>query len=213
MQDISFEGNIGMMHKLAGKYYRRAKALGVGYEYDDIMQEMFLAWRKAADGFDESRGFRFSTYFYRVANVHANREIFKDHRDDGHLEVNHVSIQSPSFSEEHSSLEELLQDELAQSTEETVEVYDEVNALLRNVSQPTALVIKYLVDPPQELMEEIDMRANRVNGGYAKGVGIANVSLFVRRLMGLNSFSYQKMRTELRDVAAKLGFFDTGEQL
>ncbi|MBE6754229.1 MAG: sigma-70 family RNA polymerase sigma factor [Ruminococcaceae bacterium] len=50
------EENIGLAHSCVKRY------LGRGIEYDDLLQTACLGLVKAADGFDESRGLRFSTY-------------------------------------------------------------------------------------------------------------------------------------------------------
>lgn len=50
------EKNIGLVHSCANKFRGR------GVEYDDLFQAGCLGLIKAADGFDEERGFSFSTY-------------------------------------------------------------------------------------------------------------------------------------------------------
>ena len=47
------EGNIGLVHSCANKLRGR------GIEYDDLFQAGCVGLIKAADGFDESRGFSF----------------------------------------------------------------------------------------------------------------------------------------------------------
>lgn len=49
-------GNMGLVHACARRFSDR------GIEYDDLFQAGCLGLIKAADGFDESRGLRFSTY-------------------------------------------------------------------------------------------------------------------------------------------------------
>ena len=50
------EENLGLVHSCAGRF------VGRGVEYDDLFQAGCMGLCKAADGFDESRGFCFSTY-------------------------------------------------------------------------------------------------------------------------------------------------------
>lgn len=50
------EENLGLVHACANKFRGR------GTEYDDLFQAGCVGLIKAADGFDPSRGFAFSTY-------------------------------------------------------------------------------------------------------------------------------------------------------
>lgn len=65
------EGNIGLVHSCANKFRGR------GIEYDDLFQAGCVGLIKAADGFDESRGFSFSTYAVPVILGEIKR-IFRD---------------------------------------------------------------------------------------------------------------------------------------
>lgn len=50
------EQNLGLVHSCAKRF------IGRGIEYDDLYSAGCVGLLKAIDGFDESRGFRFSTY-------------------------------------------------------------------------------------------------------------------------------------------------------
>ena len=54
-QDL-IENNYGLVHSCANKFRGR------GVEYDDLFQAGCIGLIKAADKFDSSRGFAFSTY-------------------------------------------------------------------------------------------------------------------------------------------------------
>jgi len=55
-RDELISENLGLVHSCANKFRNR------GIEYDDLYSAGCLGLVKAADGFDESLGFRFSTY-------------------------------------------------------------------------------------------------------------------------------------------------------
>ena len=55
-RDGRIEENLGLVHSCAGRF------VGRGVEYEDLFQAGCMGLCKAADGFDESRGFCFSTY-------------------------------------------------------------------------------------------------------------------------------------------------------
>lgn len=63
--------NMGLVHSCAGKFK------GKGVEYDDLFQAGCVGLIKAADGYDESRGFQFSTYAVPVILGEIKR-IFRD---------------------------------------------------------------------------------------------------------------------------------------
>ncbi len=65
------ESNIGLVHSCANRFRGR------GVEYDDLFQAGCLGLVKAADGFDSSRGVRFSTYAVPVILGEIKR-IFRD---------------------------------------------------------------------------------------------------------------------------------------
>lgn len=64
-------GNIGLVHSLARRF------IGRGVEYDDLFQAGCIGLVKAADGFDQGRGLRFSTYAVPVI-LGEIRRLFRD---------------------------------------------------------------------------------------------------------------------------------------
>lgn len=63
--------NIGLVHSCARRFNGR------GIEYDDLFQAGCMGLVKAADGFDDSRGLRFSTYAVPVI-LGEIRRLFRD---------------------------------------------------------------------------------------------------------------------------------------
>ncbi len=63
--------NLGLVHACAKRFKAR------GMEYDDLYQAGCLGLVKAVDGFDESRGLKFSTYAVPVI-VGEMRRLFRD---------------------------------------------------------------------------------------------------------------------------------------
>ncbi len=71
------ENNLGLVHACAKKFKGR------GVEYDDLFQAGCIGLIKAADNFDETRGFSFSTYAVPVILG----EIKRIFRDGGTLKI------------------------------------------------------------------------------------------------------------------------------
>ncbi len=63
--------NIGLVHTCARRF------MGRGIEYDDLFQSGCMGLVKAADGFDEERGLKFSTYAVPVI-LGEIRRLFRD---------------------------------------------------------------------------------------------------------------------------------------
>lgn len=93
------QSNLGLVHSCAHRF------TGRGAEYDDLFQAGCLGLLKAADGFDKTRGFVFSTYAVPVILG----EIKRVFRDGGSVKVSRaikekaraVRIQKEKFVEEN----------------------------------------------------------------------------------------------------------------
>ena len=70
-RNIIVENNLGLVHSCANRFKGR------GVEYDDLFQAGCIGLIKAADKFDETRGFSFSTYAVPVILGEIKR-IFRD---------------------------------------------------------------------------------------------------------------------------------------
>lgn len=77
LRDEKIRSNLGLVHTCAHKLRGR------GVDYDDLFQAGCVGLIKAVDGFDETRGFSFSTYAVPVILGEMKR-IF---RDDGTVSV------------------------------------------------------------------------------------------------------------------------------
>ena len=69
--------NIALVHSIAKRFKDR------GYDYEDLFQAGCLGLIKAVDGFDETRGFKFSTYAVPVIMG----EIKRLFRDGGQIKI------------------------------------------------------------------------------------------------------------------------------
>lgn len=70
-REQSIQQNIGLVHACAQRYK------GKGIDYDDLFQAGCMGLVKAVDGFDESRGLKFSTYAVPVI-LGEIRRLFRD---------------------------------------------------------------------------------------------------------------------------------------
>ena len=130
-RDEKIQENLGLVHACA----KRFKARGI--EYDDLYQAGCLGLIKAVDGFDETRGVRFSTYAVPVI-LGEMRRLF---RDGGSVKVGRalkeLSLKAGRFTAEFSAREgrSPTLSELAEALGvETAQAAQAVNAGQRSMS-------------------------------------------------------------------------------
>lgn len=153
------EENLGLVHACANKFRGR------GTEYDDLFQAGCVGLIKAADGFDSSRGFAFSTYAVPVILG----EIKRIFRDGGAVKVSRslkekgrVLLHEKEKMASETGTEptiSALADRLGWEVEETAQV---INAALPPVSltqddESGGGQIDVPVDNENEMFERLDL--------------------------------------------------------
>ncbi len=123
------EENIGLVHACANRFRGR------GIEYDDLFQAGCIGLIKATDGFDESRGVRFSTYAVPVILG----EIKRLFRDGGSVKISR-SLKELALKAARAS-EQIIKTDGAEPTVSKIAailgVDEETAALAINAMQPT----------------------------------------------------------------------------
>lgn len=186
--------NMGLVHACAAKFRNR------GVEYDDLFGAGCVGLVKAANGFDESRGFAFSTYAVPVILG----EIKRIFRDGGTLKV------SRSFKEKARNavaVKEKLGEELGR--EPTIK--EIANALSLDVSQTAELLLA--TEPPlsltsadgesenKELSVPVTGEEERISEHLDLNRCLCNLNEGDRRLIEMRFFKGQTQS----DVAKSLG--------
>ena len=105
---INVEEHLGLVGNIATKVYKRY----CGYhEYDDLMQEGHIGLIQAAKKFDDSKGYKFSTYAYSQIHGHIRnyirnkrfgpkvgefdeiyRQLSLNEYEDEHLELEYIDV-------------------------------------------------------------------------------------------------------------------------
>ena len=123
------EENIGLVHACANRFRGR------GIEYDDLFQAGCIGLIKATDGFDESRGVRFSTYAVPVILG----EIKRLFRDGGSVKISR-SLKELALKAARAT-EQIIKKDGAEPTVSKIAailgVDEETAALAINAMQPT----------------------------------------------------------------------------
>lgn len=162
-----YKANVGLVHSVSKKGYARLRSAGVGLDYDDIFQEMSIVFLKAYSGFDESQGFKFSTYYFRAAynklNTWAQKMI------DERLEHGVVSIQELNHTEDgENSLEDVL---MVDHT--TPEAQYRVTQFLTHINDTlsplASLILAWVLQPPPQVMTEVSKA--EANAQFGRSLG------------------------------------------
>lgn len=93
--DGSFESVDQLLHKLSIKCYARVQAMGLGMEFDDVLQEMRVNYVKARDAWKPDGGALFSTYCTTACLNNFNLAIKKMERQRtiGKIEVTDKGVE------------------------------------------------------------------------------------------------------------------------
>lgn len=129
-RDKMIEDNIGLVHSIAKRF------TGRGVDYEDLFQTGCVGLIKAVDNFDESKGFKFSTYAVPVI-MGEIRRIF---RDGGAIKVSRALKEKSAKAQmlrERFAKRELreptvseLSDMLGCGVDETAEILNVINPML-----------------------------------------------------------------------------------
>ena len=205
--DQFYKENKGLVHAVSKKGYARLQAAGIGLDYDDVFQEMSVVFLKAYEGFDESLGNRFTTYYYMAAfnkiNSWAQKMI------DERLRYGVVSIEEMNSKSdgEDFNLEEILMKDNA--TPEAIYACSEFVAQIRDQLSPLAfLILEWVVEPPKEFMDELAKAEAHIQ--YAKSLGYERrfmnhispryVGQFIVMLGGVTESEVRSALAELRNL-------------
>ena len=165
-----YKANVGLVHSVSKKGYGRLRSAGVGLDYDDIFQEMSIVFLKAYSGFDESQGFKFSTYYFRAAynklNTWAQKMI------DERLEHGVVSIQELNHTEDgENSLEDVLMVDHT-TPEAQYRVTQFLNHVNDTLSPLASLILARVLQPPPQVMTEI--KRAEANAKFGRSLGYSS---------------------------------------
>ena len=135
-REKTINDNIGLVHTVAKRFVNR------GAEYDDLFQAGCLGLVKAVDGFDESKGFAFSTYAVPVIMG----EIKRLFRDGGAIKVsrslkeNSIKVQAIRERFIKKELREPTINELSMLTGFNVEELSEILNIINPVISLSAVI-------------------------------------------------------------------------
>ena len=163
-----YKDNVGLVHTVSRKGWARLQKAGVAMDYDDVFQEMSCVFLKSCEGFDEEKGFKFSTYFFMGAYNRLNKwaqALIEERLKHGVVSVEEMN----NGADEEFSLEDVVMKDM--NTPEKMYAATEFVAYLNRKLSPIAkLIVDWSVEPPEEMMAE--MEKIQANADYGRSLGM-----------------------------------------
>lgn len=155
--DTSFEAHKGLIHKLARRGYGRLVSVYAAIDYEDVFQEMCLAYVKAAEKFDPEFGVTFTAYLGRAIWNEFNR--FAERELDGREEFGLYSLESMDdmLEDDITIMDVIPGDEL--TPEEIYEAKQSVQENVRLCGPMGKFLISKLMNPGKRVIDAIDSPA------------------------------------------------------
>lgn len=196
------EDNIGLVHLLSSKIYKRVAAMNIGMTYEDLFQELSVVYLQALKSFDLSKGYKFSTYFTTSAFHFADRMIDREARYE-------IKIKGQSMTVE--SEEGLCQLDFANSDSDCAKIIEAEESLLsiyKGLSPLSKKAVDMALSPSVELVREVEMRNAKNDVAIERGTAVRrfkastlDVSIvLVARLCNVSAYRLNKMREEVRPL-------------
>lgn len=187
------ENNLGLVHSCANRFRGR------GVEYDDLFQAGCVGLVKAADGFDFSRGLRFSTYAVPVILG----EIKRIFRDGGSVKVSRslkeLSVKAGRIRE--SILQEHGREPLVSEIATALGIDEETAAQAIGASMPTVSLTESEDEGSGQIDIAVDSHEDMVVDTLALKEALSTLGAEDRQMIILRYF---KNETQAQ-VAKKLG--------
>lgn len=162
--NLTYEGNIGLIHLVARKVFARTNAMNIGVEYEDLFQELSIVFLNAVEKFNPELGFTISAYFTRSAYTFADKLVSKERR--WAIDIKAESL-TGGVDESGEHRQELA--DTSASQELKVEVYQALSSFYTNMSDDAKAVIKLVGQSPQMLEKEVQMAIDKSE--YAIEIG------------------------------------------
>jgi DNA-directed RNA polymerase specialized sigma24 family protein len=179
--DIPFAEHEKLLKFIAHKVMRRVHAAGAAsIQFEDIFQELAVAWCQARDKWDQSRCVPFGPYLMRGMSHHINRWVQRELRQHTMAPFNLDAELDGEFFADNRSLHDVLPDETIASPEDsliTQDTRDYARDPLRSrgKSEPllpeTEMLLDLMESPPPALMNVIKgIQARAVYGRDTLGI-------------------------------------------
>ena len=199
--DTFFKANAGLVKKVAIKVHARVLAMGASLPYEDIEQDVSVVMMRAWEKFDPTKGFKFSTYFYRAAFNDMNRIIEPYARECTELGLMSMSAVADEEGDEFAG--DSIIDGGHATPEQVLEAKQLLSQIQERVSPLAYSMLELMIDPP-ELMEREWQKVNEVTGANRAEMTIGFVTNYVQAITGMPVADVRRAATEITNLRKEL---------
>jgi DNA-directed RNA polymerase specialized sigma24 family protein len=203
--DTAYETALPYIRKFAHRVRRRISG-GTSAQFEDIIQELSIAWMTAARNWNPEFGVPFLAYLQRGMQQHVNQWANKEFRNS------HLSMDSEVGGGDEGDVEEgvghrLLADDKP-TPAETVEAVQFKARLVSKLTPRARQFLELLENPPAELVAEL--QALRAKRDYAAERGIRGyivtrvTAAMIFDLMGLKTHQRTQVTREIEIALERL---------
>lgn len=200
------EDNLPQMRAFAYRQMRLAYVRGAsGLSFEDVMQELAIAWCLARDSYRPDGGASFSTYLHRGMSMHMRS--FMNRRLERAVGSDHAKVSLDAEIDGEVSLHEALPS-AHPALDEALNERQEYRFLLKRVSERARMFLTLLVETPPEILSEFEKARQHFDYARSQGVDVSrstlNLSNIIFSLMGLTRREQSGVLSELKLVGASL---------
>lgn len=166
-----YKANMGLVHVVSRKGFSRMVAAKVVIDYEDVFQEMSIVFLKAFEGFDESKGFKFSTYFFMCAYNRLNRwaqDLIEERLKHGVVSIEELGHNLEGDDIDMGSMMQDMSDPSA-DPESSYRVRELLEHMATTLSPLAGLILQWSIAPPEEVMTEVRKAHQYAEYGRSKG--------------------------------------------
>lgn len=199
--------SVRIINGFANRVQRRLASLPQGVmSLDDIKQELWVAWCKAAESFDADRGIPFEPYLRRGMQRHIN-QIIHTNIEKFPEQTFASSLDKPIGEDEGGSLSDIVADDKPPAIEmlEREGAWEEAVAVLTPRARQFITLVR---DQPDELLQETLLSDHKEEVARELNVPYSNVrrvtSSMVFDLMGASRGERAKISKEIKEVGRRI---------
>lgn len=228
---IGYQENIGLVHHIARKLFGWTQSLNLPMDYDDVFQEVSLAFVTAAANYDESQGVKFSAYLSRAAHNQIRKTVGvmtglkrlneeektklaaakEANETSDFIGLSFTSFEDMTGTEEGSALDIIPSSQV--DTADSALFQSEWEREMKKMSPLAKAIIGLIQDPPKELVEELNCQyehakiavsMRRAERAVRVFVSLRSVCDFLTKMIGCSRETMIMAEAELLNAASRV---------
>ena len=199
-----------MVYGLANKVHGRVLASRLGHRMsiDDLVQEGALTWLQACERFDPQFEVKFTTYLHRAVLTNLNRYVHNNGNIKHGVTARMDSMTQPLGDGDEGAtktLEEVINAGMVQEPDTILEMEQDIDSMLNNLSPKAKIIYGLIISPPKWLREEF--RASKDQAKLRRDLNIRPagnappdiivIASIAKAVWGIDDAEFKGIRTEI----------------